>query len=107
MSALICVVAVRIFAAAESSAAGAEVREAEHGRLGNRVELEALDQKVRRGRETAPFAMAQASREVRNWQAGGPSPHINPINKVSTRPGPVGGWRDRQSRCVSELVATL
>lgn len=52
------------------------------GHAGNRVELEAIDQKVRRGKEPAPYAMAEAKQEVRNWRQGGKPPRISPFKKV-------------------------
>lgn len=62
--------------------AAAEIHEAERERFGNRMELEAIDQKVCRSRETAPFAMAEAMREVQHWQQGGKAPRMSPLNKV-------------------------
>ena len=49
------------------------------------MELEAIDQKVRQGQEPAPFAMAEAGREIQNWQCGGAAPQVPSPNKVRTR----------------------
>ena len=48
------------------------------------MELEAIDQKVRQGQEPAPFAMAEAGREIQNWQRGGATPPVPSPNKVGT-----------------------
>ena len=48
------------------------------------MELEAIDQKVRQGQEPAPFAMAEAGREIQNWQRGGAAPQVPSPNRVGT-----------------------
>ena len=66
------------FAEDACDCAGARTGEA----FGNRMELEVIDQKVRHDKEAAPFAMAEARAEMRNWQQGGRSPRMPASNKV-------------------------